>query len=266
MSFFNRLFGREKDKPEPKSKKQTHTPLKKYYSFNETGNVMVSTTREGTDVLNEELRKMFLDMSIFFAAMTKAIVTNGDGTAKSNSIYNSDAITKILDQSEFFVKVRSENITVSSSDVGDKMAKELTERILGREFEEEKLNFSKGLFQSMIQSKEDDNDAGSIFFICEYILGLPMVSAVVIQLDDCEGKGTSLLEGKTVENEFRHMGEILDLKESSHTILREWDFDKNTYMFISPRSISNSNFPQLGEDQSYTQLVNIFKAHLDADV
>lgn len=266
MSFFAKLFGRSKEKIEPKSKKLSYTPLKKYYSFNETGNVMVSTTREGTEVLNEELRKMFLDMSIFFAAMTKAIVTNGEGNDKSNSIYNSDAITKILDQSEFFVKVRSENITVSSSEVGDKMTKELTERILGREFEEEKLNFTKGLFQSMIQSKEDDNDAGSIFFICEYILGLPMVSAVVIQLDACEGKGTSLLEGKTVENEFRHMGEILELTESSHTIMREWEFDKNTYMFISPRSISNTNFPEPGEDQSYEELVNVFKAHLDNDV
>jgi hypothetical protein len=237
-------------------------PLTKYYAFNETGNIMVSTTREGSEVVNDALKVMFLDMSIFFAAMTKAIVTreNEKGEIVS-SIYNSDDISKILDKSEFFVEVRQETVTVSSSEVGDKMSKELTEKILGRKFEENRLNFARGMFYSMSKTK-NNKGSGSIFFICESILGLPMVSAMVIKLIDSSGEGILIQGGG--KKEGREMEDILKLDESegTNTILRKWNFEKNTYVFVSPRTISNANFPSPGDSLAYENLVKTLKEHL----
>ncbi|OLQ74061.1 hypothetical protein BIT28_19440 [Photobacterium proteolyticum] len=250
------------------SKSSHYAPLSKYYAFNETGNVMVCTTNEGAEVVSDALKHMFSDMSIFFAAMTKAIATHKDAQGKANSIYSSDAILKILDKSEFFVEAKRESIKASSSAVGDTMSKELTESILGREFGESRLHFSRGLFRTMSCRLEDakkaelDGDAGSIFFVCENILGLPMVSAVVVTLKSPNGKGRTT-NGNPVD-EDKGMAEILDTAEDEPAkgIIREWEFDKRTYIFISPRSISGANFPEPGDDVEYETLVASLKEHL----
>lgn len=264
MGILSWIFGSENKAPnEAKiAREAKNLPLTKYYAFNETGNIMVSTTKEGSEEVNDALRVMFLDMSIFFAAMTKAIVTKEDGQGnKVSSVYNSDDITKILDKSEFFVEVRQETVTVSSSEVGDKMSKELTEKLLGRHFEENRLNFARGMFYSMSKTK-NNKGSGSIFFICESILGLPMVSAMVIKLKHSSGEGTLINSGE--KKEGREMEDILKLDESdgTNTILRKWNFEKNTYVFVSPRTISNVNFPAPGDSLAYDKLVKTLEEHL----
>lgn len=261
MNILNRLFcSKRKPRKIEESKNSHHIPLRKYYAFNETGNVMVCTTNKRAEVVNNSLKYMFSDMSIFFAAMTKAIVSSGNESGNVSSIYNSDAIMKILDKSELFVEAKQESTTVSSSEVGDKMSKELTEKLLGREFGESKLSFSRGLFHSMAAAPKVVGGSGSIFFVCESILDLPMVSAVVVKLNSSKGKGKQA--GKTVE--ARDMSEILDIKEEEGTnsIVREWRFDKKTYLFISPRSISGANFPALGDDVEFETLVASLIEHL----
>lgn len=267
MGFFNRLFGtKTKVKAEAKAESDTRNiPLTKYYAFNETGNIMVSTTKEGTEVFNDTLKLMFMDMSIFFAAMTKAIVSRVDDEGKLiSSIYNSDHITTILGESENFVQVKQESINVSSSEVGHKMSKELTEKILGRQFEEHRLNFAKGLFSSICKGKKQDEGSGSIFFICESIMGLPMVSAVVITLKSPSGKGKFIDQSREGDIKDKDMIDILVMPEEkgTNTIMREWEFDKNTYIFISPRSVSNVNFPSLEDSMVYEDLVQKFKSYL----
>ncbi len=263
MGILNKLFGSTQKPPKCKESKKSHyTPLRKYYAFNETGNVMVCTTNEVAEVVSDSLKHMFSDMSIFFAAMTKAIVTPEDTESKAGSIYDSDAIMKILDKSELFVEAKQESIIASSSSVGDSMSKELAEKLLGREFGESRLNFSIGLFRSMAERSKNIGGAGSIFFICESILGLPMVSAVVVKLDSSNGKGRKN-NGESVAN--REMSEILYIEEADGTnsIVREWKFDKKTYLFISPRSISGANFPEPGDDTEYETLVASLKEHLE---
>ena len=256
MGILSRLFRTKHKEP----KKSHYAPLKKYYAFNETGNVMVCTTNENAEVVSDALRNMFSDMSIFFAAMTKAITTHKDIKGKRSSIYSSSSILKILDKSEFFVETKQESVKAKSSAVGDIMGKELTENILGREFGESRLHFSKGLFES-ISKEAESGDAGSIFFVCENLLGLPMVSAVVVRLKSPDGLGKK--DGKPVEG-TKKMSEILNQEndEPAKGIFREWEFEKHTYLFISPRSISGAYFPDPGDDVEYETLVALLKEHL----
>ena len=258
MGIFN--WFKSADKESKGSTKTYYDPLPKYYAFNETGNVMVCTTTQGQEVVSDTLKTMFSDMSIFFAAMTKAIATHKDAEGKSGSIYSSDAILKILGKSELFVEAKQESITVSSSAVGDTMSKELTEHVLGRGLGESNLHFSRGLFRSMSEHAEH-GDAGSIFFICENILGLPMVSAVVVKLDSPDGEGVE--NGQSIGG--RKMSEILDIEEheGTNSIVRKWIFEKRTYIFISPRSISAANFPDPGDDVEYENLVASMREPLE---
>lgn len=262
MGMFSWLFGAKSKQPSAgASSGSDYTPLKKFYAFNETGNVMVCTTHEGADAMNENLRSMFSDMSIFFAAMTKAISTHVHEDGSSGSIYSSDSLQKILNQSEFFVEVKQETIKAASKAVGHSMSKELTESLLGRKFDETRLNFSHGLFHSMSnqhKSKHNNGGAGTIFFICESILGLPMVSAVVLELDSVEGEGNK--DGSPVEHK-REISELLDMDEerTSEGIQRQWVFRKHTYLFISPKSISGVNFPDPGDDIEYQNLMASLK-------
>ncbi len=290
MGMFNWLFGSKSKQPEVQAKvpnNSSYSPLQKYYAFNETGNVMVCTTREGTNAVNENLKSMFLDMSIFFAAMTKAIVTHKYEDGFAGSIYSSDALQKILNQSEYFVEVKAETIKASSMAVGHSMSKELTECLLGRRFEETRLNFSHALFHSMsnqysvvenakgekasrkqvehekpkLDGINNSTGAGTIFFICESILGLPMVSAVVLELESIDGRGKKSGEYLKGNEEKKEISKLLDMKEESKSkgIEREWIFKKHTYLFISPKSISGVNFPDPGDDIEYQTLLASLK-------
>jgi len=267
MGMFSWLFGSKPKQPELQqsaSNRSSYTPLQKYYAFNETGNVMVCTTHEGADAMNENLKSMFLDMSIFFAAMTKAITSHRHKDGSSGSIYSSDALQNILNKSEFFVQVKTETINASSKAVGHSMSKELTESLLGRKFDETRLNFSHGLFNSMsaqLQTKSDQGAAGTIFFICESIMGLPMVSAVVLELKSADGDGKK--NGKKIEGK-KSIPDLLKMEEGgvSKGIHREWTFTKHTYLFISPKSISGVNFPDPGDDAEYQTLVSSLKQNV----
>ena len=284
MGLISWLFGSKPKQPEvqqSESKRSSYTPLQKYYAFNETGNVMVCTTHEGADTMNENLKSMFLDMSIFFAAMTKAITTHNvkigqadeakNETMKKDekktppvSIYSFNSLQNILNKSEFFVQMKKESVLVSSKSVGDSMGKELTESLLGRKFDETRLNFTSGVFNSMsdhLANEHSEGAAGTIFFICESIMGLPMVSAVVLELNSVDGKGKK--DGKEIEG-TKTISDLLKMEEGrkSKGIHREWEFTKHTYMFISPKSISGVNFPDPGDDLEYQTLVSSLKNSL----
>ena len=47
--------------------------VKKGFVFNETGNIMMATTDLTSDTIEQSVRDVFAEVSVFFAAMTKAL-------------------------------------------------------------------------------------------------------------------------------------------------------------------------------------------------
>ena len=59
--------------------------IKKGFVFNETGNIMMSTTDLTNEVIEQSVKDVFAEVSVFFAAMTKALEKNADSHLKGTN-------------------------------------------------------------------------------------------------------------------------------------------------------------------------------------
>ena len=202
----------------------------KYYVFNETGNIMMATTDDSSSQIQQSVRDVFNEVSVFFAAMTKAISTTiNPSTKKAYSIYNYDALSKIISGSGLFIHVTEEDINYTSEKIGADFSKELIEGLLGLATGVGELSFAEAMIQSMgsaglnisQQSSSETSSVANIVFVCEYLMGMPIVSALVVYLNTKEQQ-QSLSVGPC-------------FKESSQTMT--WKMHKDTYMFVTPTFI-----------------------------
>lgn len=229
--------------------------LDKQYTFSATGNLLISTTLLENGVIQRRARDVFNQVSVFFAGMTKACARSG------KSIYDYDALQKIINKSGNFVHMSEMDFTHTSTKFGAEFSKEILVACLG-------LGISGGtsllsFAQSMVNSvgKEGLRIAGSvehsskkacnILFILEYLLGMPMVTALVIT---CEmGENKQMVE----------IGPCL--KESSvHTSFK---LHKDLYMFVTPEFIKewSDDIVEGMNDAYYNEMVNTFCDFLTED-
>jgi hypothetical protein len=209
----------------------------KHYVFNETGNIMMASTDEKSDLIQQSVRDVFAEVSVFFAATTKAISMtvnpygkpNPDGSLPYYSLYNYDALESIIDGSGYFVHVNEEDVSYSTSTWGADFSKELIEAILGLATGSGALAFASALVSSMGneglnisgQSSSRTSSVANIVFVCEYLLGMPVVSALVVTADS------------TVASQAFQLGPCFKEQSSSTTLVAH----KDTYMFVTPTFI-----------------------------
>ena len=101
---------------------------KKRFIFNETGNIMLATTDDNTDSIEKSVRDVFAEVSVFFAAMTKAISTTVDPDSKSGrfySLYNYDALESVIDGSGCFIRVAEEDVSYTIKSWGVNFSQDL---------------------------------------------------------------------------------------------------------------------------------------------
>lgn len=223
-----------------------YVPLTKYYVFNETGNILLSTTSQDENVLSDSFRDICAEAGVFFAAMTKSIhsVINPD-TKQPYSIYNYRAMKSVIDNSGVFIGVNQQRMTFKSEEVGENFSKDLIQFLLGRQLGATRLNFAQSMFGAMGEeakclckregkhTHDDDgvgtDEVGNIFFICESLLGMPLVSAIVVHYK------------ATVEIDDDH-DSLLDIVKDAlgaEKKERTWEFYKDTFMFVAPKLIKN---------------------------
>lgn len=204
----------------------------KYYVFNETGNIMMASTDSTTDAIQQSVRDVFAEVSVFFAAMTKAISTTKnpkDPNGGNYSLYNYAALEQVIDGSGLFVHVTEEDIQYDTESYGVDFSKQLIESLLGLATGEGELAFASAMVASMgseglrinANASESDAKVANIVFVCEYLLGMPVVSAIVVYAD--------------VSKNIEHInaGPCFSYdKIESH-----WKLHKDTYMFVTPTFI-----------------------------
>jgi hypothetical protein len=175
---------------------------------------------------------------VFFAAMTKAIsqTRNPYGTPDPvtrelpfYTLYNYDALESVIDGSGFFVHVNEEDIRYKTESWGVNFSKELFEALLGLAAGSGALAFASGMIASMgkeglnisSQSSSRESKVANIVFVCEYLLGLPIVSALVLSVDASEA------------SQHYQVGPCF----SSNKVTTELKAHKDTYMFVTPTFI-----------------------------
>ncbi len=229
----------------------------KRYVFNETGNIMLASTDDKTDTIQQSVRDVFAEVSVFFAAMTKAISQsinpNGKPDANGNlpyySLYNYDALEAVIDGSGYFVHVNEEDVSYTTSSWGANFSKELIEAILGLATGAGELGFATAMVNSMGkegvnisgQSSSMSSKVANIIFVCEYLLGMPVVSAIVVTADS-----------KTVSQTVS-VGPCFKEQSSSTTMT----VHKDTYMFITPAFIKQyaGDLSSIMNDPEYLKLI-----------
>ncbi|HEY8902686.1 MAG TPA: hypothetical protein VIM48_03200, partial [Chthoniobacterales bacterium] len=206
---------------------------KKYFVFNQTGNVMVSTTVDTSAEIQAQAQKLFNEVTVFFAAMSKAITTTVNPLAEDKktpySIYNYDALAKVILKSGFFINTTREDISYSSSSFGVDFSRELITGLLGLPTGAGGLAFASSLIAAMgsegvrlqASSTEKNSKVAHIVFVCEYLLGMPMVSAIVTYVDSSEAN-------RIVKAGPCASAESKEIKMNLH---------KDVYMFVTPTFI-----------------------------
>ena len=114
--------------------------VKKGFVFNETGNIMMATTDLQNQEIDDSVKQDFQEVSVFFAAMTKALEkaanenmkgVDKDGNSFNYSLYDYEAMKKIIDNSGCFIQVNEEDVNFASESFGVTFSKELLEAVLG---------------------------------------------------------------------------------------------------------------------------------------
>ncbi len=214
-----------------------NTQAVKRYVFNETGNIMMATTDTTSDTIQQSVRDVFAEVAVFFAAMTKAISEtvnplgppNPDGSLPYYSLYNYDALESVVDGSGYFVHVNEEDVSYTTSSWGASFSQELLEAVLGLATGSGALAFATAMVASMGQeglnisgqSSSRTSKVANIIFVCEYLLGMPIVSALVVTAD-------SSTVAQTVK-----VGPCFQEQSSS----TKMTVHKDTYMFVPPAFI-----------------------------
>lgn len=229
---------------------QKNVELTKYYTFNETGNIMLATTVGASAEIQDSVRQVFAEVSVFFAAMTKAITsTINPKTKEPYSVYNYDALANVIAGSGCFIRVTELDLTHTTSSWGAQFSKELIQGLLGLATGAGALSFASAMVSAigsegfkLAGSKLEQNArVGNIVFVCEYLLGMPSISAIVVYVE-------------TKENvEALQVGPCLKTESRSLTL----KMHKDTYMFVTPAFIRTyaQDLNSIGSDAAYGELV-----------
>lgn len=237
----------------------------KYYVFNQTGNILMSSTDPKGEDIPESVRKVFNEVSVFFAAMTKSISqTINPLTNKAYSLYDLEAIESIVDGSGYFIHVNKSEIHTKSQTSGASFSKELISKVLGLAVSAGSVaGFATAMVASIGQAAKDKTDdskywdvvknkdnsssyVANIMFVCEYIMGMPLVTAIVMST-----------KAEQASQTFK-AGPCYKSSSSEQTI----DVKKDSYMFVTPEFIKEfaSELNSSSNDTDYLTFINHLKA------
>jgi len=172
----------------------------RYFTFNQTGNILISTTEKDSSEMPNEVKYLFNEVSVFFSAMIKSLSqtrkpdTDGNADSDYYNINDYDALSSILKGSNYFVNTSKQQLFFKINPDSDHLGRELIGNVLGIDSTSSSLSFADSMFSSLnketlkfvnkLSEKHKynslDNRVSNIFFICEYIKGMSFVSVVVL--------------------------------------------------------------------------------------
>ncbi|BDX07463.1 hypothetical protein [Planctobacterium marinum] len=273
------LWGHKEASEPTVQRASIYKPLPKYYMFNETGNIMLCTSEKNISGFDEDIKNSFIDVTVFFSALSKALhTTNNPITKKSYSLYNYKAVKDILSSSGMFFEVNVEEGVFSSEKAGESLGKEFLQHALNRHFGDVHLPFSRAMFNGMRYQQNlgkkanvsaDSDDAlsfrgGSIFFICEILMGIPQTTAVLLSIEPVSAKSEDAIKkGKSETVSMFDLGASQESELTAHGIKRRWTFKKRSYLFTPPKFLANNSaYLTRGDCTELDELVDKFRESL----
>ncbi|MDC6364887.1 MULTISPECIES: hypothetical protein [Flavobacteriaceae] len=250
-------------KPPLSAEEKYNQPTVKHYVFNETGNIMISSTEPVTSNIDPNTKDLFEEVAVFFAAMTKAITS----TTKPNAtppykptdyytIYDYVPLENIVNRSGMFVNVHREDMTYTMEKDTVSINLKFVEAVLGVALTDgigaealmATLN-AMGKQATFSYNRTTKTDKiGNILFVCEYLLGLPIVSVLYFYLD---------------ESETLKVVEFSPCFKATHAD-EELIVHKDTFLFVVPNWIRKyaGDLSSIDQDVEYKLLVNQLESYI----
>jgi len=239
----------------PTSSKQVNIPATKQFVVNATGNLYVATTLSSPDTpqnISKEAEEAFGQVSVFFAALTKAMSDSG------KSLFDYDALNKLINGSGLFVSVTKSEVEFESSSWGVTFSNQLIQTLLGLSGNLAAITQSlRSLIASVGKTGiaikgEKGHEAkrvGTIVFVCEYLMGAVSITPIVFSID--KEKNSKALE----------TGPCFNANSEKMTL----NINKEVHLFVPPKFIHHA--AELNEamtDPEFNNLVESMKRSIDA--
>ena len=221
----------------------------------QTGNIMIAST-EAKGPISQAATALFEEVAVFFAAMTKAITTTPKPGATQPyaptdfyTIYDYDALEGIVNGSGLFVNVNREDLQYARQSVTITFNLEFIEAVLGIVLTDgigagpllATLNAMGKQATFSYTATQTYQKIGNLLFVCEYLLGLPLVTVLYFYLDETDVE--------TVVS----ASPCIKVSASAITI----NIHKDSFMFVPPAWIREygGDLASVQGDQTYQQLV-----------
>ena len=163
---------------------------------------------------------------------------------------------KIIDNSGCFIQVNEEDVNFETHSFGMDFSKELLEAVLGLATGTGGLAFAQAMVNSVGKAgfhinEHDVNDTkkvANIIFVCEYLLGMPAISAIVVTAD-------------ATQDVFKlNIGPCWSVENNKTTL----KIHKDGYLFVTPTFIKQYAGDIISgiDDPQFEQLTEIFDNYL----
>lgn len=238
----------------PISNNQTNIPATKQFVVNATGNLFIATTLSSPDTpenISEEAKEAFAQVSVFFAALTKAMSDSG------KSLYDYDALNDLIMGSGLFVNVTKSTINFESSSWGVTFSNQLIQALLGLSGNLAALSHSLRSLIASVGSEglkvaknrvTSNKKVGTIIFVCEYLMGAVSITPLVFSID------ASLSEGDL------KLGPCFDANNQK----KIFHIEKEVHLFVPPNFIRQaSELNEAMSDPEFNNLVESMKRSIE---
>jgi hypothetical protein len=212
--------------------------LKKYYTFDELGHIMVATTEQNHDVIDPELKNVMEKVVVFFGAWTAALTKAG------KTLFDFDAINKIIGASGFFINVQKEERSFSSSSTSVSLDTTIIQDVLsggisggGLAIAQRTLAAIGKQIKADYSDQHTDKEICHLLFVVESLLGTPIVSLSLFH--------TKLKEMSWVTT--------TNCSSVSHKEVN-FAFSGDDYLFVDPEYI-NKYSPEFKANPEYEELI-----------
>lgn len=220
--------------------------VKKYFAFNETGNVMVATTQKNLLETKTQLIQTFQKCIILYGAISKALINDG------NKLTDYSGLKKLISNSSKFSLIKSDKRIFKSKERSLQLSTEIIRQLFGPlSSNVNALRIVKELITSLgndlrLTQKNSSNnrEIGHLLFICEDLMGIPIVSLSLFRI---------------IANESSDLLKVNCSSKISKEI--SFQYSQETF-FFNDMDLINKYSNQFNLSEDYTKLVEEYRNSL----
>jgi hypothetical protein len=214
------------------------TELKKFYTFDELGHIMVATTSKDSDNPGPEVQEAFKKVIVFFGAWTATL------SRKGKTLFDYDAVKGIIDKSGYFINTQMEKRSFSSSSTSVSLDTTIIQSVLSGGVTGGGLAIAKRTLAAIgtqinasFEQKQTKKEICHLLFVVESLMNIPIVSLSMFH--------TTMEQMSWVQK--------TNCSEVAHSSIN-FSYSGDDFLFVDPSLIDEFS-PEFKSTQAYEDLI-----------